>query len=373
VQVNAPSNAQSWVDDNATAPQSAQLVWRKILSVGIIAWLIIAFVIVPLTRGRIQLHGHLSGGGIALAVIGVVALLLFLVRSHDSQFAPIPPAPAPMVNTDVIPLPPGYAVAAAPRNKTEKSSASGKKSDSKDAKATGPAELPDMPAEDASPETKSAIDLAAESRPAWTKALPHREGDSYFVVVQSQGTNPIVREQILDEKMVVEANRFIDEMLYRPGGVAAMVGIESDYLRNNCLKKQYPTGDTAGSDTMIFAQLEFDNHFKDEVDRRYRQFVSLDRVQQLGGIALGGFALLGGLYSFLRLTPRSTRSTDGMSAAAQPCATAASLAEAAAQPMMADYSGPKSSAERQWYMHWVFWIGVGLLMLLVLAALGLVH
>jgi hypothetical protein len=146
---------------------------------------------------------------------------------------------------------------------------------------------------------------ANDSRPAWIKAGSHRDGDSFLMVVQTGPyADPLIREQMLDATMIVETNRFIDDMLYHRSGVGNAVNIESEYLRSNCLRKQYPQDDAGADEKQLFAQLEFNNEFKSEVDRRYRQFLSLDRVQILGGLGATGFALLGGIYIFLRMMPK---------------------------------------------------------------------
>ena len=54
----------------------------------------------------------------------------------------------------------------------------------------------------------------------------------------------------------------------------------------------------------MFAQLEFDRQFRDEVNRRYTQFLGQERLQQTGGVAAAAFAVLGGLYLFLRTTSK---------------------------------------------------------------------
>ena len=63
------------------------------------------------------------------------------------------------------------------------------------------------------------------------------------------------------------------------------------------------TATTSGTKE-LFAQLEFDRAFRDEVNRRYHEFISAERLQQTGGIVAAAFAVLGGLYLFLRTTAR---------------------------------------------------------------------
>jgi hypothetical protein len=214
----------------------------------------------------------------------------------------LPPAPAP--NTSLPRDRDGNFIAIDAPSRTQNSRLANNKTTSKTDKPDV-VEAPDPSASDeSSPAANSTSHAVDESLPSWAKARPYRDKDSFFVVVQAESTDPMIREQLLDEKMVLEANRYIDDMLYHRSGVSAMVSITPEYLRENCLRNQYPTGAAAGDDSQIFAQLEFNSKFKKEVDDRYRKFMSLDRVQGLGAFAAAALAVLGGLYAFLRFSPK---------------------------------------------------------------------
>jgi hypothetical protein len=117
-------------------------------------------------------------------------------------------------------------------------------------------------------------------------------------------TDPNLLEEQLDNKMVARTNQYIEEQVLRRTGASDVVGFDADYLREHCVRQRYPTdGKTAGS-RELFAQLEFDRQFRDEVNSRYNQFLSQQRLQQTGGVAAAAFAVLGGLYLFLRTTAK---------------------------------------------------------------------
>ncbi len=292
IQNSSATSGSQWVMNNSSMTVT-QPAWPKILFVPLIGGVLLAIVVVLLTRCRVLFHGHLHGVGMALVgVIALGALLLVVARlsyqtsadrmqsayvdeqklmeralAASSRRIPVPTAPS-------IPV-----QAAADEHRAEKPEAGA-----------------DKPATDASEDT----------RPAWTKVTAHREGDSYLVVVQAESSDPMLREQLLDEKMVLAAEAFIDELMYHRSGVGNAVGFDAEYLRQNCLQNEYPKGDAGGSDQTVFAQVKFDGNFKKEVDKRYRQSISVGRVQQLGGIAAAGLAILGGFYVFLKMSSKRT-------------------------------------------------------------------
>ncbi len=86
-------------------------------------------------------------------------------------------------------------------------------------------------------ETSSAArkPVAADARPAttdqskrpdWMNEPPSKHGDVYVVPVESGVyADPSIRDQMLEVKMVAAANRYIDEILYRQGGVADAIAL----------------------------------------------------------------------------------------------------------------------------------------------------
>ncbi len=138
--------------------------------------------------------------------------------------------------------------------------------------------------------------------PPWTNEPPHRRGEVYIVAVSSGDvSDAALRDEALDLKLVAAANRYIDEILYRQGGVAERLHLDPQWLRANYVREQFPpTGYAAGSDR-LYARLELDKTFRDDIDERHRQVVSHDRLRTTGGITGGVLALLAGAFAFLKL------------------------------------------------------------------------
>lgn len=150
-------------------------------------------------------------------------------------------------------------------------------------------------------------------RPDWMNQPPGKHGDKYVVPVASGVYSDLtIREQMLDAKMAAAANRYIDELLYRQSGVADSLTLEPEYLQSFVRAR---TASPENNET--FVRLEFDQHFRDEVDHRYKQFISLGRLKQLGGGAAAALALLGGIYCFLRLTQPAQSPANSVQTTAQ--------------------------------------------------------
>ncbi len=148
-------------------------------------------------------------------------------------------------------------------------------------------------------------------RPDWVNQPPSKQGDNYFVAVASgRYADPAVRDQMLEAKMVAAANRYLDEIVYRQPGASDAVGIDADFLQSIVRQR-----DVSPAKDEAYVQLEFTKRFRDEVDRRYKSFLSLGRLEQLGGVAAGAIVLLGGLYCYLRATQPRTPSTPAKSSA----------------------------------------------------------
>jgi hypothetical protein len=87
--------------------------------------------------------------------------------------------------------------------------------------------------------------------------------------------------------------------------VADAVALDADFVRNFVHDHV-----VSSSNDETSVRLEFNQRFRDEVEHRYKQFISLDRMSQLGICALAGVSLLGGLYTYLRSTqPRNPPAT----------------------------------------------------------------
>ena len=127
---------------------------------------------------------------------------------------------------------------------------------------------------------------------------PTKQGDVYIVPVESGDyADPLIREQMLEAKMVAAANRYVDEDLFRQPGVADTIALEPEYLKSFVHARA-----NSPDNSETFVRLEFDQHFRDEVEHRYKSFLSLGRLEQLGGGAAATAVLLGVVYCYLRLT-----------------------------------------------------------------------
>lgn len=167
----------------------------------------------------------------------------------------------------------------------------------------------EKPEADTTPSDKPAQNESNDANtPAWVNEPPHWKDNSgrTFVIVVRSGlvTDPNLLEEQLDLKMVARTNQYIDEQLLRRSGAADIVSFDADYLREHCVQQRFPTAGMTAGTKELFAQLEFDRQFRDEVNRRYNQFISQDRLEQTGGVVAAAFAALGGLYLFLRTTAR---------------------------------------------------------------------
>jgi hypothetical protein len=138
------------------------------------------------------------------------------------------------------------------------------------------------------------------SLPEWVHRESRPSDDPYYVVVNSGDYNAdtFARDEMLSAQMVNAADRYIREVMRRPARVADAVKFDPDYLRSTCVETQH----SAAAGEKTYVQLKFDNHFRDEVDRRWREFVSSDRLEKLSGFSAVGLTLLGVVYIYLRAT-----------------------------------------------------------------------
>jgi hypothetical protein len=195
----------------------------------------------------------------------------------------------------------------------------------------GKAELParaEKPSAAATRETESVqsnestpathAEVRTTNSPKWISQPPHREGDSYVVVVRLDAdTSPAERDEWLDQRMLVAANDYIDKYLYPGQDVSKIVKFNPKYLYDNCLKEVYPSSGLSDSGREVFARLEFDKRFREDVDRRYQEIIGLDRLRSFGSVALVGLAALSGLYVYLRAsTAKPAKDSQKVEAAA---------------------------------------------------------
>jgi hypothetical protein len=294
----------------STGGGSADVAWVGWVKLGLIAALAIGG-IAALAHSGIFTHPHVLGvGGAILAVVLGLALLGFFIVPSQHVKTPATPQPTPDIpeialHTDLL--------------RYQKDV----RNDGRHTPTAVDSTIPVESADNAQPkaDTTSTDDLkqsdtAKADLPAWVEEPPHWKdaGGRTFVIVVRSGlvTDPNLLEEQLDNKMVARTNQYIEEQVLRRTGASDVVGFDADYLREHCVRQRYPTdGKTAGAREM-FAQLEFDRQFRDEVNRRYTQFLGQERLQQTGGVAAAAFAVLGGLYLFLRTTSKKKDSGFGV-------------------------------------------------------------
>ena len=117
-------------------------------------------------------------------------------------------------------------------------------------------------------------------------------------------SDPAMREEALDLKMVAAVDRYLKKLLNNESATAEAVGIDAEYLRKNCLREQYPSGENTAGNVELFVRLEFDKRFRDEMDRRYRHFISFARLQTLGGVGQISMVLLGDVVHLFEIDTR---------------------------------------------------------------------
>jgi hypothetical protein len=104
----------------------------------------------------------------------------------------------------------------------------------------------------------------------------------------------------------------------------------------------------------MFAWLTLDDNFRKEALDRYGRLISGGRLEHVGAISLAVLVLLGGLYSYLRLTPAKASIASGAMQSAsfdsRPAANGPIDTVAAASPVAAT-SATAQPARR---MHWAF-------------------
>ena len=204
----------------------------------------------------------------------------------------------------------------------------------------------------------TADDTAKIKKPDWLTRPPHREGDNYVVGVDALATPENLREEMLSEKIRAAANSYIDEVLYRQPYMSDIVALDPDYVEKNCVKEKVndPNGIPYG------AKLVFDQHFRDEVDRKYRKYLSLGHLEQLAGFAGAGLILLGGVYGYLRLTPRRATATAAVSSAPGDVIPAGADQAVLNSPGVAT----GSLAQKKWSIWYVLAIAAAVLVFLML-------
>lgn len=152
--------------------------------------------------------------------------------------------------------------------------------------------------------TAESTEVDPASLPDWVHRAPARTDDPYYVVASSgeYTRDSFERDEMLSAQMVNAADSYIRDVMRRPAAVAEAVKFDPYYLRSTYVDTQYPPAGSAAAGDKIFVRLRFDSRFRNEVDDRWRQFVSSDRLEKLSGYSAVGLALLGVVYIYLRAT-----------------------------------------------------------------------
>jgi hypothetical protein len=287
------------------------VAWIGIAKVLLIAVAVIGAIAVVAHKSAVIHPGVLAGGKILSAVVALAALgvlAIFFMRVGVSQRAMVKSSfPA----TPAVPrIPSQINLSGQP----DTISLAGHRHSEPGSHDSTTAEIPidasaEKPEADATPGDNPAQNESKDTNtPAWVNEPPHWKDNSgrTFVITVRSGlvTDPNLLEEQLDLKMIARTNQYIDEQVLRRPGAADIVGFDADYLRENCVRQRFPTAGMTAGTKELFAQLEFDRQFRDEVNHRYNQFISQDRLEQTGGVVAAAFAALGGLYLFLRTTAR---------------------------------------------------------------------
>jgi hypothetical protein len=251
------------------------------------------------------LHPHALGSFAALALL--LCLLLMALGVHVR--VPQPMAGAPNANLQInlpnqipaIPAPPEIARPLEIRaERVEIAQAENPPA------ASAPTTGKPQPAESAAAtHSDSASTSGQSSPPKWIhESLPHREGDSWIYIVHlDETTSPADRYEWLDQSMLADASDYIDKHLYPDQDVSKTANFNAKYLYDNCLRELYPASGLADAGKEVFARLEFDRKFREEVDRRFRQSIQEEHFRWFSGCVLAGLGLIGSVYTYLRLVP----------------------------------------------------------------------
>jgi hypothetical protein len=300
-----PGHAVMEVRDAPTATKEPQAVatagdvssvptWAKLAPLAIIL-LGIAIVVALIANPHFRAFLQSRPAAIILAACPIVAILLLLPFRTGKMSTDIESARPAFEHRDTsAPLPPAYRTVGT--------------------KATLPP-TPQKSLDSGTPRVASAETAAEEPEddpaklPAWVHREPLRTDGAYYVVVSTGDyTDPFAREERLNALTASAAADFIIKVMRRPAEVVEAVKFNPEYLRSAYVDAQYPSTGSVAAGDRFYQRLKFDSHFEDEVDRRWRQFVSDDHLQKLSGYSAVGMALLGVVYIYLRATSRKQAS-----------------------------------------------------------------
>jgi hypothetical protein len=312
---HAPEISQQWDASPSTPMFESRFnpVWRKMLFLGLL-------LVVPITFAlrfahRRHWHAHLGRHGLFGLPLVLIALgLFFWTVGSTSVETPAPPVQvARQVERSSIP-PNQYQgiIPVAAQGDAHKSKASAEK----EAASTSTTSEPTSQSAE-KPESDKAA--PAENLPNWVHDSRQIKDDVYYEVVPLFGiVDPNIRTELMNDKLKVVMNHYIDDTLFHQPGASSLINISPDYLREKCNGGEFESHSGSGD---AYFRLKLDKDFRGLVQRQYRTSVAQDRLQQLGTAGLVAFAALGGLYVFLRAVPKaSSRSANADTAVPGPTA-----------------------------------------------------
>lgn len=149
--------------------------------------------------------------------------------------------------------------------------------------------------------------------PAWVESLPNRAGAVHTTAVSS---GPFFKrrdcELALDSKLKEKTDEYINEYLgHSRAALFPSLNYNSDYVRMRLLRPEnihYEeiTGTSYGDMQQAHALLEFDNAFRQELDRSWAHLVKTSHLLKTGFGAAGVVAMLSVLFGYFR-TDTATR------------------------------------------------------------------
>jgi hypothetical protein len=292
--------------------EPAPAVALKVLAIVGVVFAVIVVIKLLYFGVFILLHPHALGSFAALALLLCLLLMALGVRIRVPQ----PMAGVPNANLQVnlpnqipaihrlpeIPRPPEVPplrVISAQRVEIAQA-------ENPTAAAAAPSTEKPQPSDSAAAKHSDTASASNQSDPPkWIHdSLPHRESDSWIYIVHlDDTTSPADRYEWLDQSMLADANDYIDRHLYPDQDLSKIVNLNAKYLYDNCLRELYPASGLADAGKEVFARLEFDRKFREEVDRRVHQNIQEEHFRWFSGCVLAGLGLIGGVYTYLRLVP----------------------------------------------------------------------
>lgn len=149
-------------------------------------------------------------------------------------------------------------------------------------------------------------------RPAWVNEVPQYDLAVALITVSS---GPCATLSSADESLDNEIMRAVANYAERTYGMpigASKLGFEVNEIKDRCIREPLyiEHGELTGIGPMheMFARLEFDADFRQELGERWRSLTVLGRLVQIGYIG-GGIVLAVGLLRFVLGKPAATPAT----------------------------------------------------------------